>query len=318
MVPGRMLHRLAGHLCSTKALERVIEPAIADLQKEYGDAIRGGRVWYGRRILFAGYVGFAKAIAICGIDWMLSSSLDMGLEERRAIGRTLVWGGLIIVAMTVAMVIPPLQSIPSRAPVPFKNLYVLASISQALPLAIPVGLTLGVLAGLDRRSVTRRLRERMLALAAACALLSLVILCWIMPAANQAFRAHVAQATGDGYPMKGANEMTLGELSREIEVAAASGLPSRARELRFAYDLRWSLACGVVALAFFASTVSKQGFALRFMLGVVACGLYWALLLAGDELSRANLVPVLLGAWLPNLAFIGMSAGLLNKSRQRF
>ena len=112
MVPGRMLHRLAGHLCSTKALERVIEPAIADLQKEYGDAIRGGRVWYGRRILFAGYVGFAKAIAICGIDWMLSSSLDMGLEERRAIGRTLVWGGLIIVAMTVAMVIPPLAEHP--------------------------------------------------------------------------------------------------------------------------------------------------------------------------------------------------------------
>ena len=35
MIPGRMLHRLAARICSAKTLERVVEPAIADLQKEY-------------------------------------------------------------------------------------------------------------------------------------------------------------------------------------------------------------------------------------------------------------------------------------------
>ena len=38
MMPGRTLHRLAARLCSAKTLERIVEPAIADLQKEYADA----------------------------------------------------------------------------------------------------------------------------------------------------------------------------------------------------------------------------------------------------------------------------------------
>ena len=35
MIPGRVLHRLAARLCCAKTLEHVVEPAIADLQKEY-------------------------------------------------------------------------------------------------------------------------------------------------------------------------------------------------------------------------------------------------------------------------------------------
>ena len=34
MMPGRTLHRLAAHICSAKTLEHVVEPAIADLQKD--------------------------------------------------------------------------------------------------------------------------------------------------------------------------------------------------------------------------------------------------------------------------------------------
>ena len=40
MIPGRALHRLAARLCSAKTLERVVEPAIADLQKEYAAPVR--------------------------------------------------------------------------------------------------------------------------------------------------------------------------------------------------------------------------------------------------------------------------------------
>ena len=39
MMPGRTLHRLAAHICSAKTLERVVEPAIADLQKEFAARI---------------------------------------------------------------------------------------------------------------------------------------------------------------------------------------------------------------------------------------------------------------------------------------
>jgi hypothetical protein len=56
MIPGGALHRLAGRMCSAKTLERVVEPAIADLQREYADgtgdrsalarlwALRGGYI----------------------------------------------------------------------------------------------------------------------------------------------------------------------------------------------------------------------------------------------------------------------------------
>ena len=312
MIPGRALHRLASRICSAKSLERVVEPAIADLQKEYADAIGEGRVWHGRWILVAGYVGCAEAVAMCGFDWMFRSSRNTG-DERHIFARTLVWGALLIVAMTAGLMIPPLQNVWART-LRFKSLYLMALIPQALPLAIPVGLTLGVLVGFDGKPMTYRHRSNVLVVAVACALMSFAILCWIMPANNQAFRVHVAQANGLGYPVKGENEMTIGELSREIHVAVASGLPSRARNLAFAYHLRWSLACGVIALVVFASAVAKQGFVLRFILGVLACGVYWILLFAGDQLSREHMVSALFGAWLPNLVFVGMSAGLLSKA----
>ena len=59
--------------------------------------------------------------------------------------------------------------------------------------------------------------------------------------------------------------------------------------------------------------MAKQGLGLRLTLGVVSCGLYWMLLFAGDEFSRENIVPTLFGAWLPNLALMGISAGLVSK-----
>ena len=105
----------------------------------------------------------------------------------------------------------------------------------------------------------------------------------------------------------------MNELSREIKAAAASGSPGRARNISFAYHIQWYIPGEVFALAFFASSVAKQGLGLRLTLGVVSCGLYWILLFAGHELSRENIVPVSLGAWLPDLAFMGISAGLLSK-----
>ena len=85
MIPGRALHRLAAGVCSAKMLEHVVEPAIADLQKEYrsGSARHSfRRAW----ILLAGYCAILKVIAICG----LSVSIETD-EERRTLESTLVW-----------------------------------------------------------------------------------------------------------------------------------------------------------------------------------------------------------------------------------
>ena len=45
-------------------MERLIDPVIADLQCEHGDAIRRGQIWRGRRALVNGYMAFWKVVAI--------------------------------------------------------------------------------------------------------------------------------------------------------------------------------------------------------------------------------------------------------------
>ncbi len=60
MVPGRALHRLAARICGDKTLERIVEPAIADMQKEYACSGRASRrVW----ALLTGYVAIWEGIA---------------------------------------------------------------------------------------------------------------------------------------------------------------------------------------------------------------------------------------------------------------
>ena len=50
MLPGNFLHRIAKRSCSTTTCERVIEPLIADLQREWLSADRPARRLRGRRI----------------------------------------------------------------------------------------------------------------------------------------------------------------------------------------------------------------------------------------------------------------------------
>ena len=80
MIPGRALHRVAAALCSAKTLERAVEPAIADLQREYG-IVAGNtvsRLW----VLITGYGAILKVIVICA----LSVSIETD-DERRALRR---------------------------------------------------------------------------------------------------------------------------------------------------------------------------------------------------------------------------------------
>ena len=82
MIPGRVLHRFAAVICNAKTLEQVIEPAIADLHKEYHGAAAAHflrRGW----ILIAGYCAILKVIAICAV--IVAPVRD---DERRALRRT--------------------------------------------------------------------------------------------------------------------------------------------------------------------------------------------------------------------------------------
>ena len=103
MIPGRALHRLAARICSEKTLERVVEPAIADLQKEYRGA-DASSVWRRAWIVIAGYSAILKAMAICAVSVSVAAT-----DERRALIATLIWSCLIFVAATVLLLLPPLS-----------------------------------------------------------------------------------------------------------------------------------------------------------------------------------------------------------------
>lgn len=61
--PGTRLRALSTRLCGERMRERLIDPAIADLQAEYEDVARPNLVWRGRWVLLTGYLAWAKVMA---------------------------------------------------------------------------------------------------------------------------------------------------------------------------------------------------------------------------------------------------------------
>ena len=64
MLPGHLLHRIAKRSCSTTTCERVIEPLIADLQREWLSADRPARRAIAR---IRGYASFWQTMLVCGL-----------------------------------------------------------------------------------------------------------------------------------------------------------------------------------------------------------------------------------------------------------
>ena len=219
MIPGRLLHRIAARIYCAKTLERVIEPAIADLQREYLDASNRGHAAITK--LVANYLAVLWVISICTLQG--SAAMD---EERDNIRRMLLWACMATGVLTILLTLPPLSLYPEvRGWQAF-----LAVVPQALPLAIPVGLAFAFAVG-PSAAPTARVYRVMLLTAFVASLLSFGVMAWGMPAGNQAFRelafqaeTRKAQRTGGGALenalRKGANEMTLSELRREIRNVA--------------------------------------------------------------------------------------------------
>jgi len=307
MMPGRTLHRLAVSLCSAKTLEQIVEPAIADLQKEYASADRASRrVW----ILLSGYCAIVKVIAICALS--LPTMTD---EERRALSRTLAWSAGSIAAISALLTLPPLVAWSMRR---WDAAMIL--VPQAIPLAIPMGIAIGIAFGLSARPARNIVKVTLLGCVVASAL-SFGILAWVMPVANQAFREVAIRELADsGYrsrfePERGHNEMTLSELRREEASFAAAGQIRLPRQFNFTFHLRFALAVASLVLAslLLAAPFNHRG--LRGLIAFAGSFGYLALLHTGEALavSRA-LLPPAAGAWMPNIV-IGAFAIVVASSR---
>lgn len=310
MLPGRMLHRVAYCICGTKTLERVVEPAIADLQNEY--AVAATPPLRRAATLLTGYVGILKVIAICALS--VSAAIE---DERRTLVRTVAWSATMVAVILAIFLAPLLYSRPTMG-----WRLATAFVPQALALAIPLGIAFGIALGLRARP-TMNIAKMLLLCALAASALNFGNLAWAMPAGNHAFREMTfreLRATGDEGPVtglqKGYNEMSFSELQSESARFLAEGEPRRARQFTFRLHLRFALAAAAFALAsvLLAAAARHRGWHSLIALGL--CVVYWMLMVAGDVGSRRGYLPPPIGAWLPNLVMIG-SAIVVASSRLR-
>lgn len=297
MLPGKVLCRIARTMCSANAYARVVEPAIADLQTE-SQRGRGQHTWRRMAPVSAGYVAVWKVIAMCAL--MPERSID----ERRALSRILRWTATVTVVVGVPLIVAPLASFPQST---VKRAFLVYLIPQALPLVLPAGVTFGVALGLSGMARSRQTARDVLRLALGVATLSFVIVGWLMPAANQAFRqAMFVEAGGRGVVSKGPSEMSFSELSREAASQEARGNSTSAREHRWRLHTHLALPGAALTLPAFLFLFSDTRMFLRGLVASVACFGYFVLMFASGSLAiRDETLSVLLAAWLPNLVFGG-------------
>ncbi len=315
--PGDRLRRFAARWCCPETMARVIDPLIADLQREHGEAARRGRVWRSRVIRVAGWLAFFKVIAICAWSGELAPH-RWTPDDRKALVRALVIASVLIVVVTALLVIPSAGNYPKMLlhPSPKRFLYL-----TPYPLVAGgvIGVTLGIVLGLGGRALSRRLVASAIGCALASSAVAFVDLGWVAPSASLAYRITVF---GNTDPMPGIGEQSLGELRRHIEqftldpALAHFGLLAA---LSFDYHRRVALSVSPLVFTLFALVLAGC-FRRRWVPGIVAC---LAIVVYGWLIGMVTpwrmQWPVYAAAWLPNATIATLAApfGILNASRRR-
>jgi hypothetical protein len=178
--PGVLLRSLAARVLDAQTMERLVDPAVADLQAEYGAAVSEGRLWRGEVIRIAGYVALVKVFAVCGWRRAIYGDLAWTTDDRRALVRVIGFSVVPVVTITTLLELPPLltQSFRSDS---IKPPMLLTLIPQALTIALPVGVMLGILFGLRGRALSRRLMRAIMAMEVICSAASFTNLAWTLP-----------------------------------------------------------------------------------------------------------------------------------------
>ena len=163
-------------------IDGLVDPVIADIQREHADAIRGGGRWRARWVQLAGWWGLLKGASLYALT-------------ECATGRTTLVVAAVTAVATLPLVLAPLMNavpyihadgISARGPL---AIYLLP---QAFAISLPVGFAVGVLSQWGDAVPTWRSRQLVLALAVGCSVVTFVNVGWVTPAANQEFRVRAA------------------------------------------------------------------------------------------------------------------------------
>jgi hypothetical protein len=176
-MPGAWLRRFAERTFDRETLERVLLPAIADLQHECGE---GPSSWFSR---VRAYWGLWKTMALCVL-------YDAASVARPTVASLGIRMAIIFPIVMCAAMIAAFDSASDRAATPLQ--FALAMAPQMIVLAVPVAYFFAVV--MEPASNPRRLLPAVLATSVACTLMMLAI-AFDGDAAGRTLNTRVAYAT---------------------------------------------------------------------------------------------------------------------------
>ena len=218
--PGLRLRAFAARLCDAVTMSTVIDPAIADLQHECEAARRAGdprtRPSLGRYAVLWQTLAFgiARSVIRAGAAGFVS--------ERALVRRTLLDACTAGLGLTLLLTLPPWLFGPP--PVTANHwLMLLCLLPQAAAIGIPIGLSCALVFAMRTRPLTVNVVAPLSALALLASGVTVVMLEWLVPEANEAFRT---VAFGRHLP-RGLGELGLTTLARRSDPASILTLHAR-------------------------------------------------------------------------------------------
>jgi len=292
--PGHRLRRIAARVCDRTTMVTVIDPAIADLQHEAEMAQRSGR--RRTRPSLGRYAAVWQVVGY-GISRSLIRGAMTGFTAERAlVRRTLLVAWVAGSAITVLLALLPLLLGPRPSAVASPGLLFLCLLPQAAALGIPIGLSCAVVFAMRARPLAIGLVASFCALALLASGLTVVILEWLVPDANQAFRT-----VASGTPVaRGLGELGLTALARRSDAASILVLHARLSLAAATFTLA---APGLVVVRLFR----------RRWVAVVAWSVSVTLYFACASTLAYQLGPraPILAAWGPAFIFVAAATAVL-------
>lgn len=309
MRPGGWLRALARRVCSARTNERLVDPAIADLQFEIREARSSGRL----RRAFVVTRGYLAVLSMLGRHAFVSAARAPALTflgGRSDGGSTARYAITATVLLTGAIAAIPISRTPATGD-PVTTLFFMALLlPEGVPIAVPFGVSLGLACGLGRSTSWREEIAAWLPLATAGAVAVMVAMFWAIPAANLQWRTRMHQLTGHPIEMRGASEMPQPELAARIDALKAAGRHREANWLRDAYHVRWALPFAPLALGAFALAISVSARHRRAAVRAgLVCATCFGYFVVPATLERS--APPAATFWLMNAALLAAAALML-------
>jgi lipopolysaccharide export LptBFGC system permease protein LptF len=308
-LPGRRVLALARRICPAAVVERLVVPALADLQHEHRHA--AGR-WPRVRSLLLGYAGLLAALMQhAGGTAVRALRDDWGHGGGRGwqlVGPAADRGAFVLALGTIGF----LGYVPPSVFAWSTDLTVLlqaaiATLPCILATTVPAALLLGLILGLRRLALAtgdhpRRWRGPALVLSCAVAVAVFVLQGWLMPLGFRAFYdLAVRTVTGQAAPAThGPRDLSWPALAGYIQGLDAAGTPSGHARLHWHEQMARPAACvllGPLAVGL-ASRRRGRGATARALAAGLACLLALSLGLAfGMRAAMDGHVPAALGVW---------------------